>query len=206
MEPGRAVGLKQFINEHPGVNVDLYRDGDVRVGLPVRGAHAHNGKTALFFAIRHEGPYRCTDLPFCLLVCGADANHARELGRAQGGTPMMDHSALGSVTEPKVDACIEQYQNIQAYIDEYHRVLKNMLSEHVPVDPGFGLGMMGIYHEPLDRVLEYLGLSMSKDQHGNASIDDRGPQDQTRRSLLTGNVRAAKYWYRAWVAWEMEQE
>jgi hypothetical protein len=91
-----------------------------------------------------------------------------------------DNSEDGIVRAGDVAACIE----------EYHRILKLVLSEDVPVDHHFGLGLMGIYHEPLERVLEYLSLSMSKDQVVNASIDE-----DTKWALIPGNVLNAACWY-----------
>jgi hypothetical protein len=91
------------------------------------------------------------------------------------------------------DAHIETYQHVQAFIDEYHRILNLVLSEHVPVDPRFGLGQMGIYHEPLERTLEYLGLSMSKDQVVNTSID--GDEEGVRRALIPGHLLNANHWF-----------
>jgi hypothetical protein len=96
------------------------------------------------------------------------------------------------VTEADVAACIEEYKHIQAYIDEYHRILNVALSEHVPVDPRFGLGEMGIYQEPLERTLEYLGLSMHKDQVVNASIDGA---EGVKRALIPFHVLNAEVWY-----------
>jgi hypothetical protein len=69
-----------------------------------------------------------------------------------------------SVTLAICDAHIETYQHVQAFIDEFHRILNLMLSEHVPVEPLFGLSQVGIYQEPPECTLEYLGLCMTKDQ------------------------------------------
>jgi hypothetical protein len=89
------------------------------------------------------------------------------------------------------DAHIETYSHVQAFIDESHRILNLVLSEHVPVDPRFGLGQMGIYQEPLERTLEYLGLSMSKNQVVNASIDG----EAVRRALIPGHLLNANHWF-----------
>jgi hypothetical protein len=43
------------------------------------------------------------------------------------------------------DAQIETYSHVQACIDEHHRILNLVLSEHVPVDPRIGLRQMSIY-------------------------------------------------------------
>jgi hypothetical protein len=89
------------------------------------------------------------------------------------------------------DTHIEEYKHVHTFIDEYHRFLTRILSEHVPVDPRFGLGQMGIYQEPLERALEYLGLSMSKDQVVNTSIDG----EAVRRALIPGHLLNANYWF-----------
>jgi hypothetical protein len=51
--------------------------------------------------------------------------------------------------------------------------------------------MNGIYQEPLERVLQYMGLSMDIDQVVNRSIDG----DTKRRALLPGNVLEANHWH-----------
>jgi hypothetical protein len=75
---------------------------------------------------------------FAVLCCNTDAKNVE----------IDDERERARVTEAAVAACIEDYKHTQAYIDEYHRILKLMLSENVPVDPRFGLGQMGIYQEP----------------------------------------------------------
>jgi hypothetical protein len=90
-----------------------------------------------------------------------------------------------SITTAFRDAHIEEYKHVQAFIDEYHRILSLVLSDHVPVDPRFGLGQMGIYQEPLERTLEYLCLSMSKDQVVNTSIDG---EEGVKRALIPGHL------------------
>jgi hypothetical protein len=81
--------------------------------------------------------------------------------------------------------------DIQAYIDDSHRVLSHALSTEVEVDTRFSLGNNGIYQEPLERALEYLGLSMHKDQAVNTSIDGT----ERKRALIPGHVLNAKLWY-----------
>jgi ankyrin repeat protein len=49
----------------------------------------------------------------------------------------------------------------------------------------------GIYQEPLERTLEYLGLSMSKDQVVNTSIDG----EAVRRALIPGHLLNANHWF-----------
>jgi hypothetical protein len=94
-------------------------------------------------------------------------------------------------TQATVDGHITEYKAVHAFIDEYHNVIKHALSQDVQVDPRCGLGQMGIYQEPLERVLEYMGLSMDIDQVVNDSID----VDGTRHTLLPGNVLEANHWH-----------
>jgi hypothetical protein len=50
---------------------------------------------------------------------------------------------------------------------------------------------MGIYQESLERALEYMGLSMNKDQVVNASIDG----EAIKRALIPSHVLNAAMWH-----------
>jgi hypothetical protein len=96
------------------------------------------------------------------------------------------------------DAHIEEYKHVQAFIDEHHRILNLVLSDHVQVDTRVGRGDSGIYQEPLERTLEYLGLSMKKDQVVNASIDgggEEGEEGGVKRALIPGHLLNANHWF-----------
>jgi hypothetical protein len=80
--------------------------------------------------------------------------------------------------------------SVQAYIDEYHGILDLVLLESVEVDTRVGLNENGIYQEPLERVLQYLGMSMNKDQVVNMSIDGG-----VRRALIPGHLLNASHWF-----------
>jgi hypothetical protein len=135
------------------------------------------GQDALYYAI-DASMQNPPETGFPVLCCNTDAKNVK-VGGEYG------------VTEAQVAACIEEYKHIQAYIDEYHRVLKNTLSDEVEVDARVGRGGKGVYQEPLERVLEYLGMSMHKDQVVNASIDG----EVVKRALLPFHVLNAEVWY-----------
>jgi hypothetical protein len=97
------------------------------------------------------------------------------------------------VTDDKVDACIDEYGSVHDYIDDFHDTLTDTLSTMVEVDIRVGLGEDGIYHEPLERVLEYMGLSMNADQVVNTSID----KDFTR-ALIPFQLSNALMWHGQW--------
>jgi hypothetical protein len=134
-------------------------------------------RDALHFAMDTYATGCTPGIAFAFLSCNTDAKNVN-----------IDYR----VTIVIRDTHIEDYKHVQAYIDENHRILNLVLSEHVPVDPRFGLGQMGIYQEPLERTLEYLGLSMCKDQVVNASIDG---EDDVRRALIPGHLLNANHWF-----------
>jgi hypothetical protein len=134
-------------------------------------------KDALYCAMGEYVSDRTPGFTFAMLLCNTDAKNVN----------IDDY-----VTAAMRDAHIEHYQHVQAFIDEYHRILNLVLSDHVPVDPRFGLGQMGIYQEPLERTLEYLGLSMSKDQVVNTSIDG---EEGVKRALIPGHLLNANHWF-----------
>jgi hypothetical protein len=137
-----------------------------------------DGQDALHKAIGIIFPSRCPSMSFAVLCSNTDAKNVN-----------IDDDY--GVTAAQVAACIEEYQHIQAYIDEYHSILNKTLSTMVEVDTRVGLGEHGIYQEPLERTLEYLGLSMHKDQVVNASIDGEGG----KRALVPFHVLNAEVWY-----------
>jgi hypothetical protein len=131
---------------------------------------------ALYFAMNKYATDRTPGTTFAFLSCNTDAKSVK---------------INDEITTTMRDSHTETYTRVQAYIDEYFRILQPVLSEHVPVDPRFGLGQMGIYQEPLERVLEYLGMSMNKDQVVNTSIDG----EAVKRALIPGHLLNANHWF-----------
>jgi hypothetical protein len=120
--------------------------------------------------------HRVPGMPFSMLSCNTNAT---------------DIVIDDDVTQDMVDAHIAEYKLVHDFIDEHHNVLTHALSRDVQVDTRFGLGEHGIYQEPLERVLEYMGMSMNIDQVVNRSIDG----DSKRRALIPGNVLEANHWH-----------
>jgi hypothetical protein len=137
---------------------------------------------ALYWAMGNNATDSTPGIAFAFLSCNTDAENVNN--NSYGVTPAIR------------DAHIETYSHVQAYIDEYFRIQQPVLSEHVPVDPRFGLGQMGIYQEPLERVLEYLGLSMNIDQVVNTSIDG----EAIKRALIPGHLLNANHWFNKYTA------
>jgi hypothetical protein len=154
--------LEQKVDVHYRVSEGLFKNED-----------------ALYNAMRSKATDRTPGTAFAFLSCNTDAKNVKI------------NDFYGGVNTAVRDAHIETYENVQAYIDEYHRILNLVLSEHVQVDMRVGRGDNGIYHEPLERVLEYLGLSMSKDQVVNTSIDG----DAVWRALIPGHLLNANHWF-----------
>jgi hypothetical protein len=141
--------------------------------------HTNTGGNALYCAIRmpvDSTAHRVPGMPFSVLSCN---------------TNVTDIPIDAQVTQNMVDAHIAEYKAVHAFIDEHHSILKHALSYDVQVDTRFGLREHGIYQEPLERVLEYMGMSMNKDQVVNRSIDGDGK----RRALRPGNVLEANHWH-----------
>jgi hypothetical protein len=139
----------------------------------------NNGRNALYWTMLmppRTTAHRVPGMPFSVLSCNTDAT---------------DIVIDASLTQATVDGHIAEYKQVHNFIDEYHNVLKHALSEDVQVDLRVGLGENGIFQEPLERVLEYMGMSMDIDQVVNASIDVEGK----RRALIPGNVLEANHWY-----------
>jgi hypothetical protein len=132
---------------------------------------------ALHWAMNKRATDRMPGIAFAMLSCNTDAKNV-EIGHY--------------VTAATRDAHIEHYQHVQAYIDEHHRILNLVLSDEVHLDTRVGRGDNGIYQEPLERTLEYLGLSMSKDQVVNTSIDG---EEGVKRALIPGHLLNANHWF-----------
>jgi hypothetical protein len=139
----------------------------------------HQGRDALYKAMTHEATSRMPGIAFAVLSSNTDAKNV---------------SVKCDVNASMRDAHIETYKHVHGYIDEYHGVINLALSDHVRVDTRVGRGENGIYQEPLERVLEYMGLSMSKNQAVNTSIDGQGGGG-VKRALIPGHLPNANHWF-----------
>jgi hypothetical protein len=117
-------------------------------------------------------------MPFVVLSCNTD-----------GKNVTTDNH---NVTEVIVDTHVNEFKQIHNFIDECHTITNHALSEDVVVDTRVGRGDYGLYHEPLEQVFLYLGLSMKKNQTVNMSID--GKSGGTR-ALMPGHPVNANLWF-----------
>jgi hypothetical protein len=131
---------------------------------------------AILFPPGEEAP-RVPGMPFAVLSCNTDSVTV----------PITD-----AVTRAMVETHIDEYKQIQAFVDEYHNVAKRALYNDVVVDKRVGLCDNGLYHEPLEQVLFYLGLSMDKNQTVNKSIDG---ETAAIRAMVPGHPTNANLWY-----------
>jgi hypothetical protein len=191
---GNAGCLKLLIHEGADVNAQTNRGftpvmyachEDQLTCLQLLDANAdistleNTGEDALYFAIHmpiDTTTHRVPGMPFSVLSCNTNTT---------------DIPIDADVSQAMVDSHIAEYKAVHAFIDEFHSILKHALSRDVQVDRRVGLGEHGIYQEPLERVLEYMGLSMDIDQVVNESIDDDGEL----HALLPGNVLEANHWH-----------
>ena len=77
--------------------------------------------------------------------------------------PIADADAEGLTyrARDRLAAATQRLADTFAYANEFHRIANNALSNDVEVDKRIGLAADGLYQEPLERVLEYLGLGIS---------------------------------------------
>jgi ankyrin repeat protein len=101
-------------------------------------------------------------------------------------------AAAEDVSNTLTRAVTSMYANTHLFIERWYGVALNALSVRVEVDRRVGLGMHGLYQEPLERVLQYLGLSMDADQMVNNSLDG---ESGVRRVLLPNCARNADHWF-----------
>jgi hypothetical protein len=145
-----------------------------------RGADIHlrnrSNEDALLVCVGHKKP----SVAFILLCCGSNIKEDKNNNPYQA----------------KVNACIAEYKQTHTFIEAYHESLTHTLANEVKVDTRLARTSLGIYHEPLERVLEYLGLSMHKNQTVNTSIDGQGEEEGgVKRVLIPNQARNAKHWY-----------
>jgi ankyrin repeat protein len=101
-------------------------------------------------------------------------------------------AATRNVSKKLLRTVLPLYEHIQLFVDRWHGVALNTLSFRVEVDRRVGLGQHGLYQEPLESVMGYLGLSMGADQVVNSSLDNN---DDVQRVLLPNCAHNANHWF-----------
>jgi hypothetical protein len=150
---------------------------DAKADLSVK---SNRGFDALFMAMvipPKEPSHRVPGMTFAVLSCNTESKNV-----------LIDNNL---VTQVMVDTRVDEYKKIHNFIDECHTITNHALSEDVVVDTRVGRGDNGIYHEPLEQVLVYLGLSMNKNQTVNTSIDGKS----IKRALMPGHPVNANLWF-----------
>jgi hypothetical protein len=149
---------------------------DTTAYLNVKGDDGIDSVYASMMIPTNEPFHRVPGMPFAVLSCNTDSKNVL---------------ISDTVTQVMVDTYINEYTQIHTFVDECHNITKHALSEDVVVDKRVGRGDNGMYHEPLEQVLLYLGLSMKKDQTVNTSIDGKS----TKRALIPGHPTNANLWF-----------
>jgi hypothetical protein len=149
---------------------------DAKADLSVK---TDNGADAVYRSMRFPGDesaHRVPGMPFAVLSCDTDIKNV--------------HIDQG-VTQTVVDTHTNEFKEIHTFIDDCHTITEHALGEDVVVDTRVGRGDFGLYHEPLEQVLLYLGLSMKKNQTVNISIDGKS----VTRALIPGHPINANLWF-----------
>jgi hypothetical protein len=114
--------------------------------------------------------------------------HGTDVDFADVGGAVINAKRLRSVPQ--------MYERIHLFIERWHGVAIKTLSSGLEVDRRIGLRLDGLHQEPMELVLQYLGLSMDADQVVNGSLDDDGGvlPTQTQRVLLPNCAHNANHW------------
>jgi ankyrin repeat protein len=142
-----------------------------------------SGHEALAFAMvipKDQTTHRAPGMPFAILSCNTGCSEGL----------VIDNQ---TITRDTITTDINEYSSVQKFIDECHTITKHALSEDAVVDTRVGRGDYGLYHEPLEQVLLYLGMSMAKDQIVCALLDDG--ENGATRALMPGHPTNANLWY-----------
>jgi hypothetical protein len=143
-------------------------------GTPVS---ADTKTQALSAVLKSEGEFSASEqaAAFMLLAHGTDIDVAAE-----------------DTSKKRLRLASSMYEHCHRFIERWHGVALNAMSTRVEVDRRVGVRLNGLYQEPLERVLQYLGLSMDADQVVNISMDD---DHNVRRVLLPNCARNANHWF-----------
>jgi hypothetical protein len=193
--------LKILIGAKADVNVQDVNSVRVIRVTPALGACQEDRVTCLQLLMDDKADVSIkTETVISTFLYGAMVSPMNELAHRMPGMPFAVHSCNTDsqniyinekVTPAMISAHINEYKHIHSFIDEYHHITKHALNEDVLVDKRVGRRGNGIYHEPLERVLEYLGMSMDKNQTVNSSIDGKS----VTRALIAGHPTNANLWY-----------
>lgn len=119
---------------------------------------------------------------FVLLACDADAT-----------------AALGATTQDAEATMIDTYRRVLRFVDDWRATAIRILSDEVRVDMRIGRRCPGLYDEPLERVLEYLGLCATTAQNMHRVVIIPGDRKESTQQALLNSARAAFWWYKRYL-------
>jgi hypothetical protein len=153
--------------------IELLLEAGCHVDKPVND----EGATTLMQVLETDG--RFTDTILTLLEGKADVNWegyfgytvlANALEGSASRSTLLLLRCLGSVDAGKKgddNDSVEEYECFLKWLEEQHASLLRVLGSEVEVDTRVGRRETGMYHEPLESTMEYLGFSLKKDKATN---------------------------------------
>ena len=189
---GRAECVRLLIDSNADVHLKSYT-GNTGLVLAVQHGHLDCVRVILdaLTSVNAPGDGTHTILSDALKAAVLiSRNDEFTVALLLAGATVGDDWQMSTRARNRLAAAKQHVENTLRYANQFHYIANGVLSEHVEVDTRVGLGGNGLYHEPLERLLEYLGLCMTQDQTYRP-----GNGDESINHAMSGGARNAADWF-----------